>query len=268
MPLRPWPKNTPWGPFPWGHFEDTGLFHIKDKDATVALLPMDVLHNGLPRMHLAAHWQGPKVQANPYPRPTPSPVPADPLAILKALLSSPNIASKEHWVRRYDHEVQGQTIVKPFYRGSYSSPSDGAVLSLKSHGAGEHSALALAHGINPFLSDLDPYLMAIACVDECVRGLLCSGASLSHMALLDNFCWPDPIPDPHNPEGRHRLGQLVRACEGLRDSCRALGLPLISGKDSMKNDYRGTSRSGNPLDFGVLPDPPSSRGWDGWTPET
>ncbi|MGB1014737.1 MAG: AIR synthase-related protein, partial [Nannocystaceae bacterium] len=33
-----------------------------------------------------------------------------------------------------------------------------------------------------------------------------------------------------------KLAQLVRACEGLRDACETYGAPLISGKDSMKND--------------------------------
>jgi len=34
------------------------------------------------------------------------------------------------------------------------------------------------------------------------------------------------------------MAQLVRACRGLASACRAYGLPLISGKDSMKNDAR------------------------------
>ena len=28
----------------------------------------------------------------------------------------------------------------------------------------------------------------------------------------------------------------MRACRGLYDACRAYGVPLISGKDSMKNE--------------------------------
>ena len=53
---------------------------------------------------------------------------------------------------------------------------------------------------------------------------------------LDNFCWPDPIESSKTPDGAHKLAQLVRCCQGLREACEAYGLPLISGKDSMKND--------------------------------
>ena len=58
------------------------------------------------------------------------------------------------------------------------------------------------------------------------------------MSALDNFCWPDPVESPETPDGAFKLAQLVRACRGLADSCRAYLLPLISGKDSMKNDAR------------------------------
>jgi len=41
-----------------------------------------------------------------------------------------------------------------------------------------------------------------------------------------------------NPDGEHKLAQLIRANQALYDVCIAYGIPLISGKDSMKNDYR------------------------------
>jgi phosphoribosylformylglycinamidine synthase len=78
--------------------------------------------------------------------------------------------------------------------------------------------------------------MARACVDEGVRRVLCAGARLDRIAALDNFCWPDPVESAKTPDGRHKLAQLVRCCEGLYAACVAYGVPLISGKDSMKND--------------------------------
>jgi phosphoribosylformylglycinamidine synthase len=53
---------------------------------------------------------------------------------------------------------------------------------------------------------------------------------------LDNFCWPDPVQSEKTPDGEYKLAQLVRANLALYDTCKAFGLPLISGKDSMKND--------------------------------
>ena len=235
-----------------GRFEDSGYFSVANKGEQVAKIDMHFLHHGNPSMHLSAKWDGPRKQDNPY-RQKKRKQYHSPLEALCDLLQHPNITSKEFWVRRYDQEVQAQTIVRPFYQGKYSGPSDGGVLQLKGHGGAENNAVALAHGYCPYLAEIDPYLMAFFSMDECVRNLLCSGGHLSKMALLDNFCWPNPIYDTNNPEGEHRLAQLVRACEGLFDSCLAYGLPLISGKDSMKNDYNGLSRKGEKLSFSVLP---------------
>jgi phosphoribosylformylglycinamidine (FGAM) synthase-like enzyme len=38
------------------------------------------------------------------------------------------------------------------------------------------------------------------------------------------------------PDGAYKMAQLVRANQALYDVCVAYGVPLISGKDSMKND--------------------------------
>jgi phosphoribosylformylglycinamidine synthase len=59
------------------------------------------------------------------------------------------------------------------------------------------------------------------------------------MAGVDNFCWCDPVESEKNPDGRHKLAQLVQACRALEHFCGAYGVPCISGKDSMKNDYTG-----------------------------
>jgi phosphoribosylformylglycinamidine synthase len=57
------------------------------------------------------------------------------------------------------------------------------------------------------------------------------------MAGLDNFCWCDPVKSEKTPDGRYKLAQLVRANEALFDYTQIYGVPCISGKDSMKNDY-------------------------------
>jgi phosphoribosylformylglycinamidine synthase subunit PurSL len=57
------------------------------------------------------------------------------------------------------------------------------------------------------------------------------------MAGLDNFCWCDPVLSEKNPDGAYKLAQLVRANEALYHCTTAYGVPCISGKDSMKNDY-------------------------------
>ena len=90
--------------------------------------------------------------------------------------------------------------------------------------------------MNPFISDLDTYAMAATAVDEAVRRQICAGANLDRIAALDNFCWPDPVQSDNTPDGEYKLAQLVRACKALFDVCRVYKVPLISGKDSMKNE--------------------------------
>jgi phosphoribosylformylglycinamidine synthase len=58
-------------------------------------------------------------------------------------------------------------------------------------------------------------------------------------SVNDNFCLPNVVYDETaNPDGRQKLGKLVRMCEALYDMAVAYSIPLTSGKDSMKNDLR------------------------------
>jgi phosphoribosylformylglycinamidine synthase len=80
-------------------------------------------------------------------------------------------------------------------------------------------------------------MMACA-IDEALRNYIAVGGSLERVAGLDNFCWCDPIKSEKTPDGEYKLAQLVRANMALFDYTTCFGVPLISGKDSMKNDYR------------------------------
>jgi phosphoribosylformylglycinamidine (FGAM) synthase-like enzyme len=102
---------------------------------------------------------------------------------------------------------------------------------------GESSGLSISNGLCPQLSLLDPYLMAQCALDEAIRNAVCIGTDPSTISILDNFCWPDPVFAKNNPDGKKYLGILVKSCQGLYDAAVAMGTPLISGKDSMKNDF-------------------------------
>ena len=174
-------------------------------------------------------------------------------ACLLKLLANENIASKAAWVEQYDQEVQAATHIKPFVGKRQRVPGDGAVLGLAPHGGEETNAIAIGHGLAPTLSLHDPYIMAQYSVDEAVRNVVAMGGDIETLCLLDNFCWPDPVQSKNNPEGSYRLGQLVRACRSLYDIGLAYGTPLVSGKDSMKNNFKGFDRGGRPLDMAILP---------------
>jgi phosphoribosylformylglycinamidine synthase len=102
---------------------------------------------------------------------------------------------------------------------------------------GSAKGLAVAHGISPRYSDIDAGAMTEASVDEAMRNLVAVGADPATAVGLDNFCWPDPVESPSNPDGPQKAAQLVRSNRALKRVCLAYGVPLVSGKDSMKNDY-------------------------------
>jgi phosphoribosylformylglycinamidine synthase len=95
--------------------------------------------------------------------------------------------------------------------------------------------------------------MAQFAVDEAVRNAVVAGGDPDKICLLDNFCWPDPVISAKKPNGAYKLGQLVRTNQGLYDICKAYGAPLVSGKDSMKNDFRGKDRRGQDINVSCLP---------------
>lgn len=194
----------------------------------VALFDMDFLHNGLPRMQLEANWTSPDESMPEIP--TSENLNDD----LSKMLGRLDICSKEYWVRQYDHEVQGGSVVKPLCGAEHDGPSDAAVVrpileSMK--------GVAVSHGICPRYSDIDAYHMSACAVDEAMRNLVCVGANPDKVAALDNFCWCDPVTSANNPDGDYKLAQLVRSAKALKDVCIAYRMPLVSGKDSMKNDY-------------------------------
>ena len=217
-----------------GRFTGDRRLVLRYGDRLAGSIDMDFLHDGIPRRHLQAVW---------------APLPADVLPgeadvrpaaardlgeVLLALLASPNIASKEAVVRRYDHEVQGGTIVKPLTGVENDGPSDAAVLRpldpQLARGQVAYRGIALGCGVNPRYGMIDPYAMAWAVIDEAMRNVVAVGADPDGVALLDNFCWGNPnLPD--------RLGGLVRAAQGCYDAALTFGAPFVSGKDSLNNEY-------------------------------
>jgi len=210
-----------------GSFTDSGFLDIAHGDETVAMLEMEFLHEGDPDLNLPAVWE-PKRFAEP-----PGPPPEDLSATLLSMLGRLNLCSNESKARHYDHEVKGLTVVKPWVGAAGDVPAEATVFLLRHGGT---RGYVLSEGVNPFYSDIDTYAMARAVLDEAVRKQLCAGARLDRIAALDNFCWPDPVASPATPDGAYKMAQLVRACRGLYDLTRAYETPLVSGKDSMKND--------------------------------
>ncbi|MDO9532889.1 MAG: AIR synthase-related protein [Deltaproteobacteria bacterium] len=213
-----------------GRFTDTGVLDIKYQGRTAAFMDLSFLEEDFPPWEFEARWLPPEDRLT-------EPVlgePGDHLGMLLAMLDRPNICSREWITRQYDHEVQGASVLKPLVGETAPVPGDAAVLRPRPDSP---RGLALSLALNPAYSAIDTYHMTAVTIDEAVRRLLAVGGDLDHIGGVDNFCWPSVEYHPqHNPDGKFKAAQLVRACLALKDMCRAYGIPLLSGKDSMYVD--------------------------------
>ena len=177
-------------------------------------------------------------------RPSERPDPTFPLQncndIIKKLLRSYTIASKEWVIRQYDHEVRGRTVIKPL-QGRINSESHGDATVLKPI-EDSYQGLAITANVNPRFMERDPYWGAVSAIDETCRNLISVGGKPD--ALLDclNF---------GNPEKQDEMGEFYEACRGLGDAARALRLPFMSGNVSFYNESKYSSVPPTPQITGI-----------------
>jgi phosphoribosylformylglycinamidine (FGAM) synthase-like enzyme len=209
-----------------GVFTGDGRLIVRYDRNIVVNISHEFLHEGIPQRELKAIIETPIFEDQVF---------EDQRSNIKerllSLLSSPNIASKASVIRIYDHEVQGGTVIRPLTGIESDAPSDAAVI--KPIGTKGTKGIALANGINPEYGKRDAYKMAWSVIDEAIRNAVAVGADPDRIAILDNFCWGDPL----RPE---TLGTLVEACRGCHDAALFYGTPFISGKDSLNNEYLGS----------------------------
>ena len=210
-----------------GEFTRDKHLRLFYRGSLVCELGMKFLHEGLPQVLRKAEWRQTK---NSEPNFS---CPQDLTDTLLKILSSWNVCSKEWIIRQYDHEVQGGSVIKPLVGRDNDGPSDASVVRPR---LDSKKGIVLSCGINPKYGEIDPYWMAGACIDEALRQVIAVGGSLKEVAILDNFCWG-------NTDKPRQLGSIVRAAYGCYDVAKAYGVPFISGKDSLNNEYKVGKKS-------------------------
>ncbi|MEM3003741.1 MAG: phosphoribosylformylglycinamidine synthase subunit PurL [Candidatus Bathyarchaeia archaeon] len=146
--------------------------------------------------------------------------------VLCDLLSTPNIACKEHVYRQYDHEVGIRTVLKP-------GDADSAVLRI----IGADKAVAVKVDCNSSYCYLDPYNGHALAVAEAARNVVATGAIPIAMADCCNF---------GNPEKPEVYWQFKEAIAGMRYMLRGLNIPCVGGNVSFYNEDEGTGRAVKP----------------------
>ncbi|HPP78274.1 AIR synthase-related protein [Methanospirillum sp.] len=219
-----------------GTFTDTGRCVVEYHGATVMDIELPFLHDGLPVKFLKSEPPEPN-RSDPLP---PCPERLD--ETLMQMLARKNICSKEFISIQYDHTVQGGHVLGPVQGVGRVQ----GMATLTKVVADSKKGVGLSQGIFPSYSEIDPYRMAIACIDTAIRGLIALGIPRDAIAILDNFCWCSSD-DPR------RLFQLKACARGCYDGALGFETPFISGKDSMFNDFRGFDEHDNPVLVSVPP---------------
>jgi phosphoribosylformylglycinamidine synthase len=134
---------------------------------------------------------------------------------LRMLLRDPTIASKNWVYRQYDHMVRTGTVVRP--------GSDAAVFRVRE----ANKILAATTDCNSLYCRLDPREGGRIAVAEAARNLTCSGAT--PLAVTDNLNFGNP----YKPEN---FWQLRESVEGIAETCRAFGTPVVGGNVSLYNE--------------------------------
>ena len=231
-----------------GKADGTGILKVMHHGETVCRLDCSKLHEA-PRRHMKGEWTTTESEDEGcYISFDDSPETGNQL--LKALMADFAIVSREPIIREYDHEVQGNTVLKPLAGASGDAPQDGSVLRVD----GSDQLVSLGLAILPEWGKTQPHLMGRACVDECVRQLVAMGTNPDRIAILDNFC-------AGNPDDPRELGALVETTKGMALTAEAYGAPFVSGKDSFYNYFK---TSEGPISipttlllsgFGIVEDP-------------
>ena len=198
-----------------GEVVEGDRLRIVDGEAEVADLPVALINEA--PTYVRDHHEDPAVTEAREQAALPA-LPEDLGAALDAMIAMPGLASTEPIWRQYDHQVRTDTVVAP---GS----ADAAVLRVK----GTKLGIAATVDANPRYGSLDPYAGAVLAVAEAARNLSAVGAT--PLGVTDNLNFG-------NPERSTVYHQMVRAVDGLRDACEALGTPVTGGNVSLYNQWR------------------------------
>ncbi|WP_169783963.1 phosphoribosylformylglycinamidine synthase subunit PurL [Campylobacter curvus] len=137
------------------------------------------------------------------------------------LLREPEILNKALIYDQYDANIQTNTIKQPGCLGA-------AVIRIKETG----KALAMAAQCDPRANFVDPKIGAARAVAAAGRKVAMSGAM--PLAITDCLNYGNP----QNPEV---MWQFAQGCEGIKEACRELNTPVVSGNVSLYNDTDGVS---------------------------
>jgi phosphoribosylformylglycinamidine synthase II len=214
-----------------GRVRDHRQMHVLHNGETVADIPISALIDEAPlyerpmRSSPKSKIESPKSSYSSSEPGTRNPKLETQNSSLLKLLATPNLASKQHVYRQYDHMVRTNTAVLP--------GADAAVVRIKE----TRRALAMTLDGNGRYCATDPRAGARLIVAEAARNVVCVGARPLAVTNCLNFA------SPERPEVMWSFSEVI---DGMAEACRAFNTPVVSGNVSFYNETEGR---------GILPTP-------------
>lgn len=212
-----------------GVFTDTGRFEAVFGETIAVDLPYSFLGSDGPlpkievRMPEPSEFGGTTIEL--------PDLPASPEAWVEtaaAHLARYNLCDQSPAAHRYDQTVQGNTVL-PYIGGARQNMPD--ELAVYTPVPGQRWGAGLAVATSQRYADLDPYTCGELVAAQAFTRLVAAGFAPGDIVCNVNVYTPR-VTD--SPENAWRLCQLVR---GYNDAARALGMPVISGKDSSSGTF-------------------------------
>ena len=150
--------------------------------------------------------------------------------VLKKILSSPNISSKEWIWEQYDQTVMGDTVEKP--------GSDSGIVRI--HGSSK--AVATSVDSSAIYCYAHPLTGGKQVVCENWRNLISCGSKPIAITNCLNF---------GNPEKEENMGEFVECVEGINEASKFLDYPVVSGNVSFYNETKDKGIKPTPTIGGV-----------------
>lgn len=141
-------------------------------------------------------------------------------AFLK-LFSDENVVDKSYIYTQFDSTVGTNSVKKPGHLGAN-------ILRVKENGV----LLSMGVDSNPKMNFINPKVGAALAVATSGRKVAMSGAT--PLAITDCLNYA-------NPENPGIMWQFMMGCEGIKEACKELNTPVVSGNVSLYNDSEGVN---------------------------
>lgn len=209
-----------------GVFTDTGRFVATHGESVVADLPYSLLGSDGPLPEIAVTEPPPPAIETRLPA-----LPASSEAwveLVAAHLARYGLSDQSAAAHRYDQTVQGATVL-PYIGGAREDMPD--ELAVFTPVPGERWGAGLAVATSQRYADVDPYHAAELIMAQAMTRLVAAGFAPDDIVCNVNVYTPR-VTD--SPENAWRLRALVH---GYHNASIALGMPVISGKDSSSGTF-------------------------------